>query len=285
MISVSASVDMEPSSTTAKVKSGGLAKRVLSALVILPVALLAVWQGTWFFAAFLVLLAILGAFEWVAISGESRRLPGFILAASVVGAAFATFHFPLAWGLVSLGVAFLLGIGSSFKSGSKTSFLIGFGAVYMAAAFYGAWYLRQGNHGVEVFLWLCAMVVATDVGAYVSGKSIGGPKLAPSISPNKTWAGLIGGMTAAALASLAFMAVTTNSVISLLLIGAATAVIAQAGDLLESWMKRCSGLKDSSHLIPGHGGVLDRIDGFLAATLWLFLITSVFGIGLEFHGA
>ena len=128
---------------------------------------------------------------------------------------------------------------------------------------------------------MIAVVVATDTGAYFSGRTIGGPKIAPRISPSKTWAGLGGGMVAAGLVSLgffysnvgdrAFSAMGAGA----FAVGAGLAVLAQAGDFLESWLKRKAGMKDSSNLIPGHGGVFDRADGMLpvaivAGLLWFF---------------
>jgi phosphatidate cytidylyltransferase len=110
-------------------------------------------------------------------------------------------------------------------------------------------------------------VAATDIGAFFAGRLIGGPKLAPRISPKKTWAGLIGAMLASAAVGVIFAAVDPRAPSGgvLMVAGALLAVIAQAGDLGESWVKRRFGAKDSSHLIPGHGGLLDRVDGLIAA--------------------
>lgn len=126
---------------------------------------------------------------------------------------------------------------------------------------------------VAVLLGIFAIVIATDTGAYFSGRAIGGPKIAPSISPSKTWAGLAGGATAAALVSFAFFfsnvgerAFAPMGIVALV-IGAGLAVLAQAGDFLESWLKRKAGMKDSSNLIPGHGGVFDRVDGMLPVAI------------------
>ncbi|WP_394726927.1 phosphatidate cytidylyltransferase [Altererythrobacter sp. GH1-8] len=126
---------------------------------------------------------------------------------------------------------------------------------------------------VAVVLGILAVVIATDVGAYFSGRAIGGPKIAPSISPSKTWAGLAGGMLAAALvASGTFVWNTGEFVLRPMLfiafaIGAMLAVLAQMGDFFESWLKRKAGVKDSSNLIPGHGGVFDRVDGLLPVAI------------------
>ncbi len=147
------------------------------------------------------------------------------------------------------------------------------GGAYIATAAYALVILP-----IEVVIGALAIVIATDVGAYFSGRSIGGPKIAPKISPSKTWAGLGGGMLAAALVSLAFFysnvgdrAFSPMGLVALG-IGAALAVIAQSGDFFESWLKRRAGVKDSSNLIPGHGGVFDRVDGLLpVAIVTLFL--------------
>ena len=120
--------------------------------------------------------------------------------------------------------------------------------------------------GFKGALWLMATVWATDIGAYFAGRTIGGPKIAPAISPSKTWAGLIGGMIAAGLVSWG-MGRWIGSDSTLFMLGAPLAVLAQAGDFFESWLKRRAGVKDSSHLIPGHGGVLDRLDGLMPVAI------------------
>jgi phosphatidate cytidylyltransferase len=123
------------------------------------------------------------------------------------------------------------------------------------------------------------LVWATDIFAYFAGRSIGGPKIWPAVSPNKTWAGLLGGMAAAALFSVVFAGVGnwSQSAITMALVGALLAVVAQAGDFLESWLKRRAGVKDSGTLLRGHGGVMDRVDGLVpvcvVVALWVGLQT------------
>ncbi len=150
------------------------------------------------------------------------------------------------------------------------------GAIYIGLAV-----LALVKMPIAVLLGVIAIVVATDTGAYFSGRSIGGPKIAPRISPSKTWAGLIGGMIAAGLVSFAFFywnagdsAFSPMGLIALA-IGAALAVLAQAGDFFESWLKRQAGVKDSSNLIPGHGGVFDRVDGMLPVAIAASLLWTV----------
>ena len=132
--------------------------------------------------------------------------------------------------------------------------------------------------GRDLVFWLLAVVWATDIGAYFAGRGIGGAKLAPAISPNKTWAGLIGGALAAALVGIIAARLLGSGAIPLAVGGMALAVVAQGGDLLESWCKRRFGVKDSSHVIPGHGGILDRVDGLLAVFPAAFLYFWVVGV-------
>jgi phosphatidate cytidylyltransferase len=135
------------------------------------------------------------------------------------------------------------------------------------------WLRHQPVYGRETILWVVACVWATDIGAYFIGSYAGGARLAPSISPSKTWSGLVGGICASAVVSAAAgLAVNAGETPTLALTGIAIALVAQAGDLLESAAKRRAGVKDSGRLIPGHGGILDRIDGLIAA---LILIAAV----------
>lgn len=142
------------------------------------------------------------------------------------------------------------------------------------------WLRHQPAHGRETILWVLACIWATDIGAYFVGRAAGGAKLAPHISPGKTWAGLIGGMAWAAVASAAAgYAFGLGETVPLAVIGAALAVVGQAGDLLESAAKRRAGVKDSGHLIPGHGGLLDRIDGLMAVLSAVGIARLVAGPG------
>lgn len=134
--------------------------------------------------------------------------------------------------------------------------------------------------GPETLFWLLFLVWATDSGAYVAGRLIGGPRLAPSISPKKTWAGLAGGMVSAGMIGLIMAWANDIAPWMLALLSMLLAVIAQIGDLAESAAKRHFGVKDSSGIIPGHGGILDRLDGLLAAAPVAALLCLAFGGGL-----
>lgn len=151
-------------------------------------------------------------------------------------------------------------------SGGKAAFSA-LGLLLVIGAIGGLWYIRQ-NLGMTAALWVFGMVWATDIGAYFAGRAFGGARLAPTISPSKTWSGLVGGMIAALIASATIG--DRGQIIGVpLWIGLFMGLLAQLGDLGESWMKRHAGVKDSGKLIPGHGGIFDRVDGLLPVALIL----------------
>jgi len=151
----------------------------------------------------------------------------------------------------------------------------------MILAFAGVsfvWLRTDFIYGLHIALWLPLTVIAADVGAYFAGRFIGGPKLAPRISPNKTISGAVGGQVAAVIVGTAYAAIAgVGSIPLIALVSFLVAIVSQAGDLTESAAKRRYGVKDSSSLIPGHGGLLDRFDGLIAAVLFMGLITAVAG--------
>ena len=150
----------------------------------------------------------------------------------------------------------------------------GWGATWYAGGFVYAllaalsllWIRDRADHGLALVLWIFLVTWSTDIGAYFAGRAIGGPKLAPAISPGKTWAGLYGGVAAATLIGAAW-ALWNSLPPVILLLAPLFAVAAQGGDLFESWMKRRSGVKDSGTWLPGHGGVFDRVDGLLPVAI------------------
>ena len=154
----------------------------------------------------------------------------------------------------------------SLGSGAKAALSI-LGPILVFGAMAGLWFIRD-QLGVTAALWVFGMVWATDIGAYFAGRAFGGARLAPRISPSKTWSGLIGGMIAALIAS-ATIGDRAGIVGVPLWIGLFMGLLAQLGDLAQSWMKRRAGVKDSGKLIPGHGGLFDRVDGVLPVALLL----------------
>jgi phosphatidate cytidylyltransferase len=262
--------EAQPANESPRPARHGLAARWLSAIALGALAIAALSAGPLGFAALIVAAAAVLAWEWARLCGTSiRREPGFWVAIATIGAS------AVAGALALHREALLLLIAASTicaftarrEAGIDRAWLVG-GALYLGAACVAIIWLRR-HAGVEMVLSVMLAVVATDVAAFFVGRAVGGPRLAPRISPNKTWSGLIGGMTASAAlgAILGKLELTALSVAGSAIAAAILAVVAQAGDLAESAAKRQFGVKDSSSLIPGHGGLLDRVDGLLAAAL------------------
>lgn len=249
--------------------AAGLRPRIVSAVVMAVAALIAVASGPLSFAFLVAAGAAILAWEWVRLTGAGRfGVTGLALAftvLSVIAAAFA--ERPLvavAGALASAGLVFLV----ASRSGRAHPGWIAAGPIYIGVPSVALIWLRSSDPaGRELILWLLLTVWATDIGAFFAGRLIGGPKLAPRISPKKTWAGLLGAIVCAVLVGFAASRFDPAAPAAVLLAaaGALLAVVAQAGDLGESWVKRHFGAKDASHLIPGHGGLFDRVDGLLAA--------------------
>ena len=259
---------------SAQGKPGAITQRIVSAAIMLPLAAAAVWAGGWVFALLISVAAALMYMEWQALCGEKGKLAYGL--AAMCGAATLVSVLPGPWAVVVAGVS----IGIAVGTGGHRAFRVAGFAYIVLACISLVWLRRLDPSGLEAVVWLGAVVVMTDTCAYFTGKTVGGPKLAPKISPKKTWSGLLGGMAGAAAASGA-VGVFTNSpyIIALVIIGAIFAAIAQLGDLLVSRAKRAFGVKDSGNLIPGHGGVLDRLDGFLSASLALAVLVLLGGGG------
>jgi len=249
--------------------------RVVSALVIAPPVLAAIYFGPPYMEIVILAAGGIVAWEWASLCGGGRpgrdgwAAVGTVLAALVAGC-FARYGLAAAIaGVGALGLAAVL----VRRRSAAAAWLPG-GIVYLTAASLGLLYLRnRPADGWQLLFWLLAVVWATDTAGYVAGRTIGGPKLAPTLSPNKTWSGLAGAVVAAGIAGAAAGALWAGrDPVMLAVASLGLALIAQAGDLFESRLKRRFGAKDSSRLIPGHGGLLDRVDGVLSVGLVVSLI-------------
>lgn len=260
-----------------------LAKRILSAAVMLPLALAALWFGKWIFAGLVALAAVLMLREW-------QRLPdgpGFAavdpraLALGGLGLVAAIALMRVDQRLPSFIVLLLGAAAYVWALPARRAWAFG-GIVYVGLPCLSLIWLRDmPDHGRLIVFWVLGVVWATDTGAYAFGRIIGGPKLIPSVSPNKTWAGLLGGMLCAGLAGYGIASLDQRLPVQALGVFAAlVAVVAQAGDFFESGIKRRFGVKDSGGLIPGHGGALDRLDGVLFAAPFVAFGMLIWGRGV-----
>lgn len=258
---------------------GNLVLRVASALVLAPLALGAAWINTWVFALFWLVAALLVLWEWLHLVAGRRHLLMFSASASALAvAALVEFRErPVAAALLIVLGAFASLIFA--QRGHRLWIAAGIG--YAGTMLLAPMLLRADpDYGFVAIAFLFAIVWTTDVMAYFIGRAIGGPKLCPPISPKKTWSGAIGGTLCAVAVAYALPrvgqalpqpvfggALETVKPGVLAAVALGLSVLAQLGDLLESWIKRRFGAKDASHLIPGHGGVMDRLDGFWAAAV------------------
>lgn len=257
--------------------------RVLSALVLIPLALGVAVVGGWFFTTLVTLCVVLMALEWrQLIAARFGVRQGWVagaaaLAVALVVVALSALDQPdQALAAAALGALAAGGIAWWLDAPPLWT---GLGALYLSLPALALIWLRAlPEIGLAVLLWLLVVVWATDMMAYAVGRGIGGPKLAPRVSPGKTWSGLCGGMAGAALIGLLAAALGgSERLLQAAGLGAVLAVVAQVGDLAESALKRQAGVKDSGALIPGHGGVLDRLDGLLFAAPALALFGLLFG--------
>lgn len=258
-----------------------LRMRVLSAGLLGPAVLACVWFGG---APFLVLMLAATAglsIEWARLSGwRDGDWPTIaLIGCTVIAVALAG----LDQGRTAL-VFLLAGVPLiAFLTGSERRLPLLLGLPYIGLGMVSlAWLRDDSDAGRADLLFLMLLVWASDIGAYMTGRIVGGPRLAPAISPNKTWSGAVGGLIVAVGVALlvSFTVQPPHSILRTILLAATLGIVAQAGDLFESAIKRQVGAKDSGHLIPGHGGLLDRLDALLAAAPVAALLALASGRGV-----
>jgi len=249
-----------------------LLMRIAAALVLAPLAIGAAYAGGWYWTV-LATLGAIGLFvEWLAVTYTARNVP--VSAAGVVALVLSAPF--LAIGNVNAALVVLaLGlVAVAFRATEPRIWAVA-GFLYAAAAQVAALLVRLDQaKGLSALILVLLVVWATDIGGYFAGRAIGGPKLWPRVSPKKTWAGAIGGFVASLLVAIGFSASDLGKTLPLVILAAMLSVAAQLGDLFESAIKRRFGVKDSGHIIPGHGGVMDRLDGFVAA----IVLAAIFGV-------
>ncbi len=254
-----------------------LRPRAVSAALLAAATLACLWAGAVAWALLVMLVAAGLALEWVRLCGaRPARLPGLLvpLAAILPVVAAAADRPRLGGGLLAAGLVACWA--------ASRRWVLAAGVVYVGAAGLALIWLREDAAAGRInVLFLMMVVWASDIGAYAVGRLCGGPKLAPLISPGKTWSGAAGGLAAAVAAGLAVALWAPGLPARTALVAGALGVVSQAGDLLESAIKRRFGVKDTGRLIPGHGGLLDRLDGVLAAAPAAALLAVVLGRGVH----
>ncbi len=217
--------------------SDNLKKRIISSILVLPIPVLIIWLGGLVFNILMLVAAVLMAFEWC-------------------------------------NMTYTRGDSYDQKQNNKWTII---GIVYIVGSIISLMYLRNLRQGFPIVMFLFMTVWATDIAAYFVGKTFGGPKILPAISPKKTWSGLFGGMFAAALVNVFVGVVMGSPFLMMIIFGAFLAIVSQVGDFLESWIKRKFDVKDSGTLLPGHGGILDRVDGITTTAPFIAFIAIING--------
>lgn len=257
-------------------RNSDLKRRTLSALVLVPLVLGLTFFGSWPFAVLWVLAGLAILYEWAAMARLGNRRVWLALGTLCVAGAAGLLQ--VSSPAYALSVILLGAAAAALAVPSKSVWSLS-GVLVAAAAALPIIALRgEGHLGLLAVLFIYAVVWATDIFAYFVGRAVGGPKLWPRVSPNKTWSGALGGAAAGVVAGAAVAA--AGGVVHLWPVGGVAlvlSVVSQGGDLAESAVKRRCGVKDASRLIPGHGGILDRLDGFAAASLAALLLAVLHG--------
>ncbi len=249
-----------------------LKPRIAAAVVMGGLALATAWVGGFMFASFWWLAAVVVLWEWQRLVGDARLAERVALGGLFAAlAALFALHNSLLGAIAGLA----LGAGAvGWLAGPRTRAWAAMGALYAGALVASVTLLRiSPSYGLPAILWVFAVAWGTDIGAYFAGRMTGGPKLWPSVSPGKTWSGAIVGAFAGGLLGL-MLSGWANRFAPLFWLGLATAIVSELGDLFESALKRRFGVKDSSGLIPGHGGLMDRLDAFVAASVFAAVVAG-----------
>lgn len=247
--------------------SSNLKLRIFSGAVLAGIAFLLAYAGPLPFAFLILVCALVISWEWGRLVRGATFDLGFYVHAIAVTMAIvlaAAGYAALAFAVLVIAAIMLvpLYIGRGARLSALGVFYVGLPAVALL------WLRSDEPYGFTVVLFIFAVVWSSDTAAYAAGRTIGGPKLWPRVSPNKTWAGLSGALCAGGIAAAGFAVLEPEAgAVRLILIGVALALVAQAGDLAESALKRLFGLKDASELIPGHGGFMDRMDSIVATAV------------------
>ena len=244
---------------------GDFAVRLVSGLVMVAVVALFTFSGPIPFAALAVVVSLAIAWEWARlVHGPDAGLVMLVQLGAVAAAGLLAASISPGLGLLALCIGAILALVLSLD---RNSLLAALGVLYAGLPAVSLIWLRSDDpFGLRAVIFLILIVATADTAAFLSGRLLGGPLLWPRVSPKKTWSGLLGAVVAAAVVGAVFWAVVPDgSPLRLAAAGAVLAAVAQAGDLAESALKRRFGAKDTGSLLPGHGGVMDRVDGLVAA--------------------
>lgn len=259
-----------------------LTLRLFSAFFLVGITLAGTYLGGWYFSGLILLMSLLMSWEWFALTGSKRRGVAFVVQClSLIGSVYCVTEGLILYSiaLLVISMTIVLFLIYSKISVSEAPLWTAAGSLYTGLpAVAMIWFRQDTEMGFVVVLYLFFLAWTSDSAAYFGGKTIGGAKLWPSVSPNKTWAGFISGLLGCLALGIIFVLIDSRiDLASILIASLLLGLAVQAGDLVESAIKRHFGLKDTSSLIPGHGGVLDRVDGLVFA----IILAAVFALILD----
>ncbi len=266
---------------TEKRQISELLLRIVTAVILIPIVLWLTFLGGFWFQSLILVIAALLANELVSnVVVQRSSMLRLATAALFLGSGLLSINNEVLIALLCGVAGSLILFGFAGLKGVR-AIILGAGVFFGNSAVVALIAMRSDvEFGLVALIWLFSVVWSADTMAYFSGRLIGGPKLAPKISPNKTWAGFFGGMAGAAVAGFVLARTAgLGSDIAIVGLSACAAIIAQAGDLQESWAKRQLDIKDSGHLLPGHGGVWDRLDALIVVAIFATVIGLVRGNG------
>ncbi|MGZ5960884.1 MAG: phosphatidate cytidylyltransferase [Rhizomicrobium sp.] len=253
--------------------------RPLFGFALAAITVAAIFGGAVYVAIFAGAISVAAAREWHRMITNRALGPDFFLTSATIATALAAGlfwpHSLVPWAIIAAGA--VLSMALAARRGEPVLWQ-GAGAIYLCVPMLAILLLRDAPHGAMIIIGLFIAIWMTDTGALIFGNLIGGPRLWPSLSPNKTWAGTLGGIVVAAAAEAGFVMLLGGHAVTGVVLGSGIAIVAHCGDLFESWVKRVFRRKDSGSMIPGHGGVLDRIDSTLAAAPCLAALVLIAGV-------
>ena len=262
---------------TAPARWHDLRTRLLSALVMIAVGAVEIWLGGWTFLALVMALTAAMIWELAAMTGGRGRV-----SLALAGLAALAFFLDEGWPSLPSWWFFPLVVVALAVTPRKHPLAAALIAAAILVAGHGLFILRDVA-GTPAILWLIGVVIASDVLGYFVGRMVGGPRFWPAISPKKTWSGTVAGWVGGFAVGAAFVAAGQGSAL-LLLLSPLVALAGQMGDIAESWIKRRCGVKDSSNLIPGHGGVMDRFDALTGSMVAVMLLAQVIDLPVGYGG-
>lgn len=266
--------------TTVSARKSSLWPRIVTSLVLIPSALAAVYAGGWVLAIWAMAASIAMSREWIMIVHKERQ-PGWRLALHAAAIIMSQTLLVAGHANFAMAAVFIMALAGNVyaqRLGERSIWTV-MGIIFIALPSLAFSELRMLTpFGLETVVWLLCIVWATDSAAYLAGSAFGGPKLAPLISPNKTWAGAVSGLAAGIIAGILLTQLSGFVAREpYVLACAGVSLLTQCGDLAESFLKRTFGVKDASDLIPGHGGALDRLDGMIVATSGVAILAAIIG--------